>query len=89
LKPVAPALLAAGVKVYDYRLERSEGAGRETFHAKVVLADNTCYVGSFNMTQWSLGHSLELGLAATGASALRIADVLSAIADVSERVALS
>jgi phosphatidylserine/phosphatidylglycerophosphate/cardiolipin synthase-like enzyme len=50
----ADTLLQLGVRVFDYRLER-DGGGFETFHAKVVLADrNWAYVGSTNMTQWSL-----------------------------------
>ncbi len=79
-----PVLAAAGVQVFDYRLERTEGRGRETFHAKVVLADDCCYVGSFNMTQWSMGHSLELGLSACGEVSRRIGDILDAITAIAE-----
>lgn len=85
---ITSALRSARVSVFDYRLERSEGSGNETFHAKVVLADNACYVGSFNMNRWSLDHSLELGLAARGATAERIGEILDSIVEVSEPVVL-
>jgi phosphatidylserine/phosphatidylglycerophosphate/cardiolipin synthase-like enzyme len=45
-------LKARGVDVYNFRLEKSETAGNETFHSKVVLADrHSAYVGSSNMNE--------------------------------------
>lgn len=84
---ISASLKERGVRVFNFRRERLTG-GNETFHAKVVLADDTCYVGSFNMTRWSMQYSLELGLASKGAAARRIGEILDAIIDVSERVPL-
>ena len=45
----------------NYALQRASG-GRESFHAKVILADDCrAYVGSANVTGWSLDYSMELG----------------------------
>lgn len=74
------------MRVFDYRLER-DGGGFETFHAKVVLADrNWAYVGSTNMTQWSLAYSMELGVSLKGRSAGRIARVVDAVLRVSKHL---
>jgi len=83
---VANQLRTAGVRVFDYRLER-EGGGFETFHAKVVLEDRNCaYVGSTNMNQWSIAYSMELGVTLTGRAAGRIARVLEAVVNVARPV---
>jgi hypothetical protein len=72
------------VEVLNFRLDRPEAPGNETFHAKVVLADNvSAYVGSSNMNQWSFEYSLELGLYVRGRAAARIATLLRAVRDVS------
>lgn len=77
---------ALGVESYGYWLEK-EGPGNETFHAKVVLADDAiAYVGSSNMTHWSFNYSLELGLKVSGQAAGRLGDVVNAIINVSERL---
>lgn len=77
---------AMGVESYGYWLER-EGPGNETFHAKVVLADDAiAYIGSSNMTHWSFNYSLELGLKVSGQAAGRLGDVVDAIINVSERL---
>lgn len=87
-----PAALAAvredlsrlGVAVLNFRLDRPDAPGNETFHAKVVLADDAAaYVGSSNMNQWSFEYSLELGLYVRGRAAARIAAVLQAVRAVS------
>jgi len=81
---VQAKLAALGVKVLNFRLERLDGTGYETFHAKVVLADRSAaYLGSANMTKWSLRYSLELGIFIQGLAAERIADVIQAIRSVS------
>lgn len=73
-----------GVKVLNFRLDRPDAPGNETFHAKVVLADDvSAYVGSSNMNQWSFDYSLELGLHVRGRAAARIAAVLQAVRAVS------
>jgi phosphatidylserine/phosphatidylglycerophosphate/cardiolipin synthase-like enzyme len=52
------------------RLDRPEATGYETFHAKVLLADDDeAYVGSANMTKWSFEQSLELGVLVRGRAA--------------------
>lgn len=76
-----------GVEVYNFRLEKLEAVGHETFHAKVVLSDrHSAYVGSSNMNEWSFKYSLELGLLVRGAAAARIADIVDAVISVAARV---
>lgn len=78
----APALAALNTQIFNFRLVRAR-QGTETFHAKVVLADdNACYIGSSNMTKWSLDYSLELGLVVRGQAAGRVARVLNAVMSV-------
>lgn len=73
------------VAVYEFRL--AKGAGQhETFHAKVVVADNNqCYLGSSNMTTWSFNYSLELGFYVRGESAKRTSEIIEAVLGVSLR----
>lgn len=72
----------AGVDVFNYTLPA--GDGYETFHAKVVLADqDLAYVGSANMTVFAR-HSMELGVLMDGRAARVIASVVRAV----ERVAI-
>lgn len=83
----AKKLKELGVEVYNFRLERVEEAGTETFHAKVLLADHQCaYVGSTNMNRWSFQYSLELGLMVSGNAAVRIGHIVDAIIKVSSRI---
>jgi len=80
LGDIRPELSRLGVSVLNFRLDRPEGGGNETFHAKVVLADNmSAYVGSSNMHKWSFEYSLELGLYVRGRAATRIARILAAV----------
>src|SRR6185295_19216564 len=52
-----------GVLVYEYALPSTLPSGRETFHAKVVLADDSAfYVGSSNFMASALDRSLECGV---------------------------
>ncbi len=84
LAAVREKLSRLGVTVHNFRLDRSGAPGNETFHAKVVLADDTAaYVGSSNMNQWSFEYSLELGLYVRGRAAARIGGVMSAVRAVS------
>ena len=84
LAKVGAQLTALGVNVVNFRLDRPGAPGNETFHAKTVLGDDdTAYVGSSNMNQWSFEHSLELGLYVRGRAAFRIAELLRAIRSVS------
>jgi PLD-like domain len=80
-------LQAERVGVYNYSLPRVVGSGRETFHAKVILRDDTeAYVGSANLTAASLEYSMETGVAVTGKAARRIALVVDAVLAVAERI---
>ena len=73
-----------GVQVLNFRIDKTDSLGNETFHAKVVLADDSAaYVGSSNMHKWSFEYSLELGLYVRGKAASRIADILDAVRAVS------
>lgn len=84
---LAPWLLEQGVEVYNYSIPRSSGAGRETFHAKVVLCDRTAaYVGSSNLTSASLAHSMEMGVEVTGRAAEHVAVVLDAVLGAGSRI---
>jgi phosphatidylserine/phosphatidylglycerophosphate/cardiolipin synthase-like enzyme len=77
-----------GVEAFNFRLEKEEGFGMETFHAKIVLSDNAkAYVGSSNMTKWSFQYSLELGLLVSGKAANRIGQVIDAVTNISTRLA--
>lgn len=76
-----------GVHIFDFRLSRLDGAGAETFHAKVVRADDAeCYVGSSNMTRWSFDYSLELGMLVSGCSGRRVSQVIDAVLAVSDEI---
>lgn len=83
LREVLSELRALSVQMLSFRLERGHGLGSEMSHAKVVLADDhTAYVGSLNMTRWSLEYSLELGVRVFGRSAKSISNVVDAVQSV-------
>lgn len=77
-------LRAMQVSVRDYHLSHSPAEGRalpiETFHAKVVVADDTlAYVGSANLLSSSEGLSLETGLLVEGGAAAQVARLVYAV----------
>jgi phosphatidylserine/phosphatidylglycerophosphate/cardiolipin synthase-like enzyme len=75
------------VSVYEYALPSSLPSGRETFHAKVVLADDAAfYVGSSNLMGSALERSLECGVIVSGESARHLYNVLDALRAVSRSV---
>ena len=87
LAGVRQVLESLGVQVLNFRIDKADSPGNETFHAKVVLADVTAaYVGSSNMHRWSFEYSLELGLYVRGKAASRISDILTAVRAVSGRM---
>lgn len=87
LAKVSEQLIALGVQCYNFRLDRADTAGYETFHAKVVLVDaQSAYVGSANMNKWSLEYSLELGLRVTGRAGGRIAEIIDSVLHVSSPI---
>ena len=72
------------VSVRDYHLSHSAAEGRalpiETFHAKLVVADDTlAYVGSANLLTSSEGLSLETGLLVEGRAAAQVARLVDAV----------
>jgi phospholipase D-like protein len=76
-----------GVCVYEYALPSTLPSGRETFHAKVVLADDRAfYVGSSNLMGSALERSLECGVVVWGKSALDLYNVLDALRSISRPV---
>lgn len=84
LAGIRQQLATDGVTVLNFRIDRPDAPGNETFHAKVVLADTTsAYVGSTNMHKWSFEYSLELGVYVRGKAASRIADIVRAVRAVS------
>jgi hypothetical protein len=84
-------LQALQVQVYDYHLSHDVAAGRalpvETFHAKLVVADDTlAYIGSANFLSSSEGISLETGLLVEGASAAQASRLADAVLRVARRL---
>lgn len=74
-----------GVCVFNYSIPRS-GAGRETFHAKVLLCDDeTAYLGSSNINAASLEHSMEMGVELKGRAARDVGSVIEAVIASSSR----
>lgn len=75
------------VSVYEYALPSALPSGRETFHAKVILADDTSYyVGSSNLMGSALERSLECGVFIRGESARQLHSVLDALRAVARPV---
>jgi phosphatidylserine/phosphatidylglycerophosphate/cardiolipin synthase-like enzyme len=73
-------LAARHAQVFNYSIPSGNGTARETFHAKIILADATyAYVGSANITAASRESSMEMGVVVKGRAALEIADVIDAV----------
>lgn len=84
-------LTALKVKIYEYYRERTSGGGRsrwsETFHAKIVLADQVAaYVGSANLLKSSKELSLECGVLLEGRAVKQVYDVVESMLQVSKLV---
>jgi hypothetical protein len=78
-------LAGLGVEVLDYTLQA--GDGYETFHAKVMLADqDLAYVGSANMTAFAR-HSMELGILADGRAARVVASLVRGVERIARKLA--
>ena len=74
-------LLHLNVDVLNYKLPAA--GGYETFHAKILLADqDLAYVGSANMTAFAR-HSMELGILTDGRAARVVASIVRGV----ERIA--
>lgn len=73
-------LTSEQVRVVNYSVPRLDGAGRETFHAKLIVCDrNAAYVGSTNLNSASLEHSMEMGVVLHGQAAAAASLVVEAI----------
>lgn len=73
------------VKMVDYSLEREASAMLETFHAKVILADNNyCYLGSSNLDRFSIENSMELGALIRGDSVKLLKNLLNIVISISK-----
>jgi phosphatidylserine/phosphatidylglycerophosphate/cardiolipin synthase-like enzyme len=76
-----------GVSVYEYALPSLLPSGRETFHAKVVLADaSSFYVGSSNFMGSALDRSFECGVIVRGETARQLRYVLAALQSIARSV---
>jgi phosphatidylserine/phosphatidylglycerophosphate/cardiolipin synthase-like enzyme len=74
------------VEVYEYARSAPLPSGRETFHAKMVLADDvSCYIGSSNLMGSALDWSLECGVLVTGKTAEYCSRLLDAVRHVATR----
>lgn len=68
------------VEVFEYALPSPLPSGRETFHAKMVLADDiSCYIGSSNLMGSALDRSLECGVIVKGKTAEYCCRLLEAV----------
>lgn len=73
-------LNAQGIRVLNYSLRRHGAPQRETFHAKVILADSeVAYVGSANITGNSREDSMEMGVVVKSRAATEISYVIDAV----------
>lgn len=82
--PYRRRLAAGGVSVYEYLLTRDHGGpgsrAYETFHAKIVLADQVAaYVGSANFLRSSKELALECGVLLEGQAVKQVHDVVESI----------
>jgi phosphatidylserine/phosphatidylglycerophosphate/cardiolipin synthase-like enzyme len=76
-----------GVSIYEYALPSLLPSGRESFHAKVVLADaSSFYVGSSNFIGSALDRSFECGVIVHGKTARQLRYVLAALVSVARPV---
>lgn len=75
------------VSIYEYALPSLLPSRRETFHAKVVLADaSSFYVGSSNFMGSALDRSFECGVIVHGETARQLRYVLAALQSVARSV---
>jgi phosphatidylserine/phosphatidylglycerophosphate/cardiolipin synthase-like enzyme len=73
------------VAVHNYSLPRASSS-RETFHAKALLCDRSmAYLGSSNVNEASLEHSMEMGVILHGRAAIDVAEVLDAVLRASDK----
>ena len=76
-----------GVSVYEYALPSLLPSGRETFHAKILLADTSAfYVGSSNFIGSALDRSFECGVIVRGETARQLRYVIAALQSIARSV---
>jgi phosphatidylserine/phosphatidylglycerophosphate/cardiolipin synthase-like enzyme len=74
------------VSVYEYAIPSQLPSGRETFHAKIVLVDDSeFYVGSSNFMGSALERSFECGVIVGGDAARELSVVLDALRSIAKR----
>ena len=72
--------LNINVHEYLFRTEEKGKTAIETFHAKIIVADNVAaYIGSSNMTWASLSRSMEMGAYVHGQQARTVANIVDSI----------
>ena len=78
-------LLRLSVSLFEYALPSQVLSGRETFHAKVILADDCdYYVGSSNLMGSALERSLECGVMIRGETARDLYELLAVLKAISK-----
>lgn len=76
-----------GISIFEYALPSLLPSGRETFHAKIVLADaSSFYVGSSNLMGSALDRSFECGVIVHGETARQLRYVLVALQSVARSI---
>jgi phosphatidylserine/phosphatidylglycerophosphate/cardiolipin synthase-like enzyme len=84
LAPILDELSAQKVRIFDYFLQHEDSY--ETFHAKILVADDTrAYVGSANFLRFRK-NSLELGVMVKGHTARTIRFISDAMKEISRSV---
>ncbi|MEJ0063296.1 MAG: hypothetical protein WDO70_08875 [Alphaproteobacteria bacterium] len=84
-------LQALQISIHDYHMSHPPAAGRalpiETFHAKIVLADDgLAYVGSANIQGSGDGTSLEAGFIVDGRAAIQVARLVDGVLRVAKAI---
>ena len=75
------------LSVYEYALPSTLPSGRETFHAKIILADDAAfYVGSSNFMGSALDRSLECGVIVRGESARELYCVVNSLRSIATKI---
>lgn len=92
LRQIREAIERLDIKIIDYLIEYQDAEAKrnqsyETFHAKIVLADDTvAYIGSANMLESSQIRSLEAGVVIKDHSAVYLKELIDSVKFVSEEI---
>lgn len=75
-------------KFYNFKIV--EGGSGPQLHAKVIISDdNSAYIGSANLTEYGLSQNFEIGLLSTGPHIKLLQEIIMAICQSSQLVALT